>query len=284
MLSCLIVLCALAPSQAESKSAGTAPAYELKPSATIGDVFTVKQQVRSNVRATMGGQLVNETIQTDDIEYIATIDNAEEDGLVLMVTHQYTKHQRQQTSTGMAPQPPQNGPGPLQGVTLQYRHRDGIYRCDQTGGNSGSEEVKILMKPRQYILDDELLPLIPISVGRTQTVKDVNRLRKAFPEFGETTTFPNPLAITLVKVASVDDGSVAVLKATMTVKTKLPVPGFGDIDLIVDTEKAIGYNIDEHYVQQIVSKGTGGGKLKQAGLVIDMKTKHESTTVISKGR
>lgn len=284
MLPSLIVLFALTPTQAEAKPAGTAQAYELKPSATIGDVFTVKQLVRANVRASMGGQVMIETIQTDDIEYMATIDNAEEDGQVLMVTHQYTKHHRKQSSTGMAAQPPIDGPGPLQGVTLVYRHRDGIYRCDLTTGEASSEEVKILMRPRQFILDDELLPPKPITVGQTQKVADVNKLRSAFPEFGETASFPGPLTMTLVQVAPLNEQNVAVLKATMTVKTKLPMPGVGDIDMTEETEKALGYNLDEHFVQQVFSKGTGGGKIKQGNVVIDVKKKHDSTTVTTKSK
>lgn len=304
----IVGLCALAALgalciQAETR---TAEKYSFRPVARPGDRFVTTNQIRQTVSATLGKQVLSDTNQTDDRQVESTVIKATIAGRPIEFREKTTRHERQRKMTtadgaagaggftgggggggggalgglvgdgggggGGAGGGSGTSTGPLEGVELVYRLVNDRYQPSLVAGRKSEEVVTKLKSPRLSVMDEELLPTVPLAVGQSQTITDPACLKASFSEFGPDTKFLRPLTITLESVYQIGNSRIAVLRESTRVETSLPVQAGTDIKMVLDIDYTLAYDLDNQYLRQAKVQTKGKGSMDVYGQKVGMKT------------
>lgn len=284
----LCALVALAPVSVRGETK-QAEKFAFRPAAKPGDRFLTTNQIRQKVSATLGKQILSDTDQTDERKIESTVIKADSAGRPIEFRERTTRHQRQRKPSAVGGIASLTGAtsggggggggsgtsaGPLEGVEIAYSLVGDRYEPSLVAGQQSEELATKLKSPRLSVLDEELLPTVPLAVGQTQTITDQARLKASFAEFGPDTKFPRPLVITLESVHQVGKARIAVLRAATRVETTLPVQAGTDIKMVLDLDFTLAYDLDGQYLRQAKVQTKGKGAMDMYGQKVGMKTSY----------
>lgn len=254
--------------------------FVFEPTAKEGDCFVSKNETRQTMKAFRGKETLLGTEQTDWRVVEATVVNVDRVGKPQVYRERTTRHDRDRKTVSSASlsSPADVTVGPFQDVELEYALHNGRYTPSRRAGESSKELEFKLKSPRISVLDEELLPTVPLAVGETQTISDSKRLKQVFHEFGPETTFLRPLKITLANVQKVDGTNYAMLRETVRLKTIMPIEAGAEVAVVLDVELTVAYDLDQGYLRQAKVRSTGTGKLGAAGQNFDLKLTYAADT------